>query len=71
MVRPDRDRLLGTVQVDEIYIGGAWSGKRSRGAAGKTLVVIAVADQYKHVGRVRLLRVPDASAASLSFAGRT
>jgi len=68
MVRPGRDRLSGTVQVDETYIGGERPGKRGRGAAGKTLVVIAVEDQGKHVGRIRLLRVPDASAASLSLA---
>ncbi len=68
MVRPGRDRLSGTVQVDETYIGGERPGKRGRGAAGKTLVVIAVEDKGKHVGRIRLLRVPDASAASLSLA---
>lgn len=68
MVRPDRDRLSGTVQVDETYIGGERTGKRGRGAEGKTLVVIAVEDQGKHIGRIRLLRVPDASAASLNFA---
>lgn len=66
MVRPGRDRLSGTVQVDETFIGGERPGKRGRGAAGKTLVVIAVEDQGKHVGRIRLLRVPDASANSLS-----
>jgi transposase-like protein/ribosomal protein L37AE/L43A len=65
MVRPGRDRLSGRVQVDETYIGGERSGKRGRGAAGKALVVLAVEDQGKHVGRIRLLRVPDASAASL------
>jgi transposase-like protein/ribosomal protein L37AE/L43A len=65
MVRPGRDRLSGTVQVDETYLGGERPGKRGRGAAGKTLVVIAVEDQSKHVGRIRLLRVPDASAVSL------
>ncbi len=68
MVRPGRDRLCGTVQVDETYLGGERPGKRGRGAGGKTLVVIAVEDQGKHVGRVRLLRAPDASAASLNFA---
>jgi transposase-like protein len=68
MVRPGRDRLSGTVQVDETYLGGERPGKRGRGAAGKTLVVIAVEDQGRHVGRIRLLRVPDACAASLTFA---
>ncbi len=68
MVRPGRDRLSGTVQVDETYIGGEHPGKRGRGAAGKTLVVIAVEDKGRKMGRIRLLRVPDASSTSLSFA---
>jgi transposase-like protein len=65
MVRPGRDRLVGPVQVDEIYIGGKRPGKRGRGAAGKTLVVISVEDKDKRPGRVRLQKVKDASAQSL------
>lgn len=65
MVRPGNDRLSGTVEVDETYIGGEWPGKRGRGAAGKSLVIIAVEDKDNHLGRIRLRRVPDASAASL------
>jgi transposase-like protein len=65
MVRPKRDRLSGTVEVDETYIGGKKPGKRGRGAAGKTLVLIAVEDKGKHLGRIRLRRVTDASGASL------
>ncbi len=34
-----------TVEVDETYIGGKRSGKRGRGAAGKSLVLIAVEDK--------------------------
>src|SRR3989338_8385075 len=41
MVRPGRDRLSGTVEVDETYVGGEKKGKRGRGATGKALVVIA------------------------------
>ena len=41
MVRPGRDRLSGTVEVDEIYIGGVKKGKRGRGADGKALVLVA------------------------------
>jgi hypothetical protein len=37
MVRPDRDRLSGIVEVDETYIGGEKPGKRGRGAGGKQL----------------------------------
>ena len=42
MVRPGRDRLRGVVEMDETLVGGERPGKRGRGAAGKTLVVIAV-----------------------------
>ncbi|MCP5019865.1 MAG: IS1595 family transposase [Ketobacter sp.] len=65
MVRPGRDRLVGPVQVDEIYIGGPRPGKRGRGAAGKTLVMVAVEDNDKRAGRIRLHKVKDASGASL------
>ena len=41
MVRPGRDQLSGTIQIDETYVGGPKPGKRGRGASGKTLVVIA------------------------------
>jgi transposase-like protein len=68
MVRPDRDRLSGVVEVDETHIGGEKSGKRGRGAAGKELVIIAVQEDGKRVGRIRLRRVPDASANSLESA---
>ena len=66
MVRPGRDRLSGTVEVDETYVGGEKPGKRGRGAAGKALVLIAVEDKgAQGIGRVRLQRVSDASAKSL------
>ena len=65
MVRPGRDRVSGTVVVDETYIGGPKPGKRGRGVAGKALVLIAVEDKGRHFGRIRLRRVADASGASL------
>lgn len=68
MVRPGRDRLSGIVEIDETYIGGERAGKRGRGAAGKSLVFIAVEDQGSKIGRMRLKRVPDASANSLMAA---
>jgi len=68
MVRPGRDRLSGTVQTDEIYVGGRKPGKRGRGAAGKTLVVIMVELKEGKTGRIRLKRVADASGASLEGA---
>ena len=68
MVRPGRDRLSGTVEVDETYIGGRKPGKRGRGASGKVLVVVAVEVREDKVGRIRLRRVLDASGRSLERA---
>lgn len=68
MVRPGRDRLSGTVEVDEVYIGGQRPGKRGRGAAGKALVLIAAQVDGSKIGRIRLARVADASAPALSQA---
>lgn len=65
MVRQDRDRLAGVVEVDESFIGGPEAGKRGRGAAGKTLVLIAAQADGRKIGRIRLARIADASAASL------
>ncbi len=65
MVRPGRDRLSGVIEVDEIFIGGERSGKRGRGAAGKALVVIAVQEGERGIGRIRMKRVTDASGESL------
>lgn len=68
MVRPGRDRLSGTIQVDEMYIGGEKPGKRGRGAEGKTLVLIAAQEDGKITGRIRLKQRADASAESLEGA---
>jgi len=54
MVLPGREKLSGVVEVDETLVGGKRSGKRGRGAEGKTLVIIAVELVEKHMGRVRL-----------------
>lgn len=41
-IRQDREKLSGRVEVDELVIGAQKSGKRGRGAEGKTIVAIAV-----------------------------
>jgi transposase-like protein len=67
MVRPGRDRLGGTIEIDETYVGGEKPGKRGRGALGKALVAIAVQDKGKKgIGRIRLSVIPDASQKTLS-----
>ena len=65
MVRPRRDRLTGIVEVDETCLGAEQPGKRGRGAEGRALVVIAAQVKDKHIGRIRLHRVADASSGSL------
>jgi transposase-like protein/ribosomal protein L37AE/L43A len=66
MVRPGRDKLKGTVEVDEAFIGGKQSGgKRGRGTGNKTLVAVAVEMDGKKIGRVRFGVISDASAGSL------
>jgi len=54
--------------VDEIFIGGERAGKRGRGAAGKTLVVIAAQHAEKGIGRIRLSRVESAAGKDLGAA---
>jgi transposase-like protein len=68
MVRPGRDRLSGTVEVDETYVGGERSGKRGRGAEGKALVVVAAQVDGRKIGRIRLVRVPSAGQDALERA---
>ena len=65
MIRPDRDRLKGTVEVDETFIGGAEEDTKGRKTVTKALVVIAVEVEEKKLGRIRFRVIPDASADSL------
>lgn len=68
MVRPGRERLAGTGEVDEAFLGGPRAGKPGRGAAGKVLVVVAAQAEGPRIGRIRLRRVSDASAPQLERA---
>lgn len=65
MVMPGRSRLTGEVEVDETFVGGVKPGKRGRGAAGKTLVLMAAEIRGVAIGRIRLQVIPDASSATL------
>jgi len=74
MVKPNRAKLSGDVEVDETYIGGEESGvKRGRGTENKVLVAIAVELVTKtkgkkgrrRMGRTRIQVVADASKESL------
>ena len=70
MVRPGRDKLSGIVEVDETFIGGERSGKRGRGAEGKSLVFIAAEQAGGGIGRIRLARIETASGTALLEAVR-
>lgn len=65
MVRPGRDRLHGTVEVDETYVGGPESGVHGRQLEDKSIVVLAAEEAGRAIGRIRLRRVADASSESL------
>jgi len=67
LVRPGRERLNGTVEVDETFIGGEEPGLRGGRAKGKkSLVGVAVeVTAPKGLGRCRVAILDDASAASL------
>jgi transposase-like protein len=67
LVRPGRERLAGTVEVDETYIGGqeaGLSGGRARGKKVLTGIAVEVREP-SGFGRCRMLPLADASAASL------
>lgn len=61
LMAEDVNPLSGKVEVDETYIGGKRSGKRGRGAAGKTIVMGLVERDGKAITQV----VPDVRANTL------
>lgn len=65
MVRSGRERLSGSVEVDENYVGGVEPGVRGRKTVKKAIVVVAAEKDGRGIGRIRLGRVRDVSVASL------
>lgn len=65
MVRPGRDRLHGTVEVDETYLGGLEEGVVGRQTERKALIAVAAEEDGNGIGRIRLQHIPDASSCSL------
>ncbi len=65
MVRPGRDRLRGTVEVDEAYWGGEEEDAHGRLTEDKAVIAVAAEEDGKGIGRIRLRSIPDVTRASL------
>ena len=65
MVRPGRERLRGTVEVDETYLGGLEEGVTGRETEKKALIAVAAEEDGNGIGRIRLQHIPDVSRYSL------
>ena len=67
MRRPERDRLRGSVEVDETYIGGVEPERRGgRQRDGKKALVVGAVEAREHgSGRIRLAVLKDLSGNSL------
>lgn len=53
MVRPDRDRLSGTVEVDEVMIGGLDRGTAGYGGDKAPVMIAVERDEGRRLGRMR------------------
>jgi transposase-like protein len=65
MVRPDRDRLRGTVEVDEAYWGGEEEGVVGRQTDAKALIAVAAEADGNGIGRIRLRHITTADRDQL------
>ena len=63
MVRPERDRIRGVVEVDETYVGGLEEGRQRNST--KATVIAAVEVKGEGSGRIRMALIADVSSASL------
>jgi transposase-like protein len=65
MVRPGRDRLHGVVEVDEAFWGAREAGTVGRGTETKVLIIVAVEEDGRGMGRIRLRSIPDVTRSTL------
>ena len=67
MVRPGREQLHGTVEVDEAYWGAEETGVRGRLTVAKALIAVAAEADGTGIGRIRLRPIPDTRGDLASF----
>lgn len=68
MVRPGRERLSGTVEVDETYWGAEESGVHGRETFEKSLIIVAAeaaTSSRSAIGRIRLRRIDNVKRKTL------
>jgi len=65
MVRPGRERLRGTVEVDETYWGGREQGAVGRQTEKKAVIIVAAEEDGKGIGRIRLRQITELTTDSL------
>ena len=69
LVNPYREKLHGTVEIDESYVGGRGTGKRGRGSVTKSLVIgaVEIIDTSKKQigGRLRLRQISSAKSETI------
>lgn len=64
MVNPNREPLVGVVEMDDTYVGGPERGRRGvtgRGVRTKIPIVVAVENRGDHAGRIRMQWLPELS----------
>jgi len=65
IVVPGRERLLGTVEIDDAYIGSP-SKKDAPRLENKTVVLVAVEKDGTKIGRIRLCQMPNARIKTMN-----
>jgi hypothetical protein len=69
MVAPEREKLRGTIEMDETWVGGLQAGlKGSRQLKGRkaALVIVAIERRGTGIGRVRMEVIPDFARATMN-----
>jgi len=65
MVRPDRDRLHGVVEVDETYWGAEEEGVIGRQTQDKAIIIVGAEENGRGIGRIRMRCIPNLTKKTL------